>query len=62
MHLDGYLKVNEVAAELEVSYASALSYIRKGHLKAIRAGGRWKVKDTEVQRFKREGNLKKVEE
>jgi excisionase family DNA binding protein len=50
------LKVREVAHELGRSYVTVISYIRKGHIRAIKVGGQWRIKQEELERFKSEGN------
>ena len=52
-----YHTVKEIAEALDVSYVTALRYIKKGLLKSIRIGGQWRIPAEELSRFIREGNL-----
>jgi len=54
--VDGYLRPKDVAAGLDVSYVSVMNYIKRGQLKAFKIGGQWRIKPSEYERFKREGN------
>lgn len=54
-----YYTVKEIAAELGVNYVTALGYIRRGLVQGFRIGGQWRVTGTELDRFKREGNLQR---
>lgn len=57
MRLDGQLRVKEVAAILDVSYVTVINYIRRGQLRAHKAGGQWRVYPQELDRFRAEGNV-----
>lgn len=48
--------VREVADELDVQYFTALTYIHRRQLLAVRRGGKWKVPREELERFKVQGN------
>lgn len=63
MHrVDEHLRIKEVSAELDVSYVTVINYIKRGHLRAFKVGGQWRIKPSELERFKREGNLLRKEE
>lgn len=55
--LDGYLRVKDVAAELDVSYVTVINYIKRGHIGAFKIGGQWRIRPSELERFRQEGNL-----
>lgn len=59
MKEDEAYTLKEAADLLGVSYVTALRYIKLKHLAAFRRGGQWRVKPEEVERFKREGNLRR---
>jgi len=50
------LSVKEVADKLEVSYPTALKYIKRFIPGAIRRGGRWFVPEEAVEQFAATGN------
>lgn len=55
-----YLNVKDVSVALDVSYITALSYIKNGYLLGIKQGGQWKISKEELRRFMREGNRKEA--
>jgi len=50
------MSVKAVAAELGVTYVTALNYVKRGLLQGRRKGGRWKIAQQEFDRFQQEGN------
>jgi len=54
--VDGLLTPKDVAAELDVSYVTVINYIKKGHIKAFKIGGQWRLYPSELERFKAKGN------
>lgn len=50
--------VKEVAQAIDRCYATTLSLITSGKIRAVLKGGRWEVSEEEVERFKKEGNWK----
>lgn len=55
---DNVFDLAEAAEQLGVSYRTALKYVTAGVLKGIRRGGRWKILQSELERFEKEGNAK----
>lgn len=55
-----YYSVAEAAKQLDLNYNTALRLIQDGKLLAIRMGGRWRIKEEEVARFKRDGNFNSI--
>lgn len=55
-----YYSVAEAAKQLDLNYNTALRLIQDGKLLAIRMGGRWRIKEEEVTRFKRDGNFNSI--
>ncbi len=53
--------IKELAETLGVHYITALNYVRRGRLKAIKIGGQWRVLESELERFMTEGNLTNFE-
>jgi excisionase family DNA binding protein len=43
--------VKEVAAKLKVSERSVLDWLRAGHLRGLRAGRAWRVKESDLEVF-----------
>ncbi len=50
------MTVKEVAEALDVSYVTALRYVKSQIQGAIRRGGRWYVPVASYEAFKRQGN------
>ena len=46
-----YLTIKEITTELKVSDETVYRWIRAGKLKAVRAGGNWRVERAELDRF-----------
>ena len=55
------LKLEEVAAQLGISYNSVRGLIEKGELAAVRSGTRTiRIEQSEVDRFKREHGIQQA--
>jgi len=61
MRLDGQLRVKDVAAILDISYTTVINYIKRGQLRAHKAGGQWRIYPQELDRFRLHGNVKEEE-
>ncbi len=57
MRLDGLLTPKDVAAELDISYVTVINYLKKGYILGFKVGGQWRIKPSELERFKQRGNL-----
>lgn len=55
------MTIKEFADEIGVTYITAMKYIHKGLVAAVRRGGRWWIAVEECERFKREGNLRNID-
>ncbi len=51
MSEDVLLKLSVVKARLAVNIETVYRYIRQGKLKAVRVGGLWRVRESELERF-----------
>lgn len=52
------ITIKEIAERLEVSYITALNYVRNGQIRGGRQIGRiWKVPKEEFERFLKDGNF-----
>ena len=56
--MEGKIKLPEVAKRLELPYSTTLSIVHTGRIKATKYGKLWYVEEEEVERFKKEGNVK----
>jgi len=56
MRLDGLLTPKDVAADLDVSYVTVINYLKQGHIEGFKVGGQWRIKPSELKRFKEQGN------
>lgn len=56
-----YLSVRDVAKRINVSYITALGYVKSGKIKGIERGCRWFISESELDRWETNGN-NKVEE
>lgn len=45
----------DVEETLGVTHRTLLTYVKTGHLKAVKIGGRWKVTEEELRRMTSEG-------
>ncbi len=55
MEKDGVLTTNEAIEYLKISKPTFLKCIRLGRIKAIKAGNGWRVLQSELYRFPKEG-------
>ena len=55
MEKDVVLTTNEAIEYLKISKPTFLKYIRLGKIKAIKAGNGWRVLQSELYRFLKEG-------
>ena len=49
--------LDETAKMLDLSYQTVLSLAKKGYILAIKHGGQWRINNTEIKRFKIDGNF-----
>lgn len=52
--LDKYLTVSEVAENLKIPVATIRDWLRRGHLKGVRLGRHWRVKEIDFKSFIKE--------
>jgi excisionase family DNA binding protein len=55
-HVEGYLTLRKFSHLVELSYQAALNLVRKKAVLAVRVGGQYRIYESEVRRFLREGN------
>ena len=51
-----FFTLEETAKILDLSYQTILRLAQKGYLCAVKHGGKWRVTQREIARFKNEGN------
>jgi excisionase family DNA binding protein len=54
MHMENIYNVNQAAFILKVHPLTIRRYIKEGRLKAIRAGGNVRIKETDLKEFNKE--------
>lgn len=53
---ENWVTLGDLARLQRVTYRTALSWIKTGKVKAIKVGGQYRVYESEILRFIREGN------
>jgi excisionase family DNA binding protein len=53
---EGYVTLKTFASIVDVTYPTALGMVKSKRVLAVQVGGRWRIFESEVNRFLREGN------
>ncbi len=51
MTVDQMLTIQQVTDRLQIADETVYRYIRQGKLKAVRVGGLWRVRESDLERF-----------